>query len=53
MDMNFGMRSENRELLDRVAAMIRDEIMPLEEEYHQEVSKEDRWSYTDRQAEIN
>ena len=52
MDMNFGMRPENRELLDRVAAMIRDEIMPLEEEYHQEVSKGDRWNYTERQAEI-
>ncbi len=52
MDMNFGMRPENRELLDRVAAMIRDEIMPLEEEYHDEVAKGDRWSYTDRQAEI-
>ena len=33
MDMNFGMRDENRKLLDRVAAMVRDEIMPLEAEY--------------------
>ena len=52
MDMNFGMRPETRALLDRVAAMVRDEIMPLEEAYHAEVSKGDRWSYTDRQAEI-
>ena len=52
MDMNFGMRAETRALLDRVAAMIRDEIMPLEEEYHGEVAKGDRWAYTDRQAEI-
>jgi acyl-CoA dehydrogenase len=42
MDMSFSMRPENRELLDRVAAMIRDEIMPMEEEYHAEVAKGDR-----------
>ncbi|MCF6233413.1 MAG: acyl-CoA dehydrogenase family protein [Rhodobacteraceae bacterium] len=52
MDMNFGMRDENRKLLDRVAVMIRDEIMPLEEEYQGEVGKGDRWQYTDRQTEI-
>jgi acyl-CoA dehydrogenase len=52
MDMNFGMRAEKRELLGRVAAMVRDEIMPLEDEYHAEVGKGDRWTYTDRQAEI-
>ncbi|AUQ75407.1 acyl-CoA dehydrogenase family protein [Phaeobacter piscinae] len=52
MDMNLGMRSENRALLDRVAAMIRDEIMPLEAAYHAEIGKGDRWQYTDRQAEI-
>ncbi|WP_037255119.1 acyl-CoA dehydrogenase family protein [Roseobacter sp. SK209-2-6] len=52
MDMNFGMRAENRELLERVAMMVRDDIMPLEEEYQAEISKGDRWSYTDRQAEI-
>ncbi|WP_195818535.1 acyl-CoA dehydrogenase family protein [Roseobacter sp. MH60115] len=52
MDMNFGMAEENRALLDRVAAMIRDEVMPMEAEYHAEIGKEDRWAYTDRQAEI-
>ena len=52
MDMNLGMRSENRALLDRVAAMIRDEIMPMEAAYHAEIGKGDRWQYTDRQAEI-
>ena len=50
--MNFEMRPENRELLTRVAAMIRDEIMPMEEAYHAEIGKGDRWTYTDRQAEI-
>ncbi|WP_299960086.1 acyl-CoA dehydrogenase family protein [uncultured Roseobacter sp.] len=52
MNMNFGMAEENRALLDRVAAMIRDEVMPMEAEYHAEIGKEDRWAYTDRQAEI-
>ena len=52
MDMNFGMRDENRKLLDRVAAMVRDEIMPLEAEYQAEIGKGDRWTYTERQAEI-
>ena len=52
MDMNFGMRPENRKLLERVATMIRDEIMPLEAEYQAEIATGDRWTYTDRQTEI-
>ncbi|MFS4582250.1 acyl-CoA dehydrogenase family protein [Phaeobacter sp. C3_T13_0] len=52
MDMNFGMRSETRALLDRVAKMIHEEIMPLEGAYHAEIGKGDRWRYTDRQSEI-
>ncbi|MEP1497507.1 acyl-CoA dehydrogenase family protein, partial [Pseudophaeobacter sp.] len=52
MDMNFGMRAENRQLLERVATMVRDEIMPLEAEYQAEIGKGDRWQYTARQAEI-
>lgn len=52
MDMNFGMKPENRDLLARVAAMIRDEVMPMEAEYHDEIGKGDRWQYTARQAEI-
>ena len=52
MDMSFAMRPENRKLLDRVADMIRDEIMPLEAEYQAEIGKENRWQYTARQTEI-
>lgn len=52
MDMNFGMRPENRRLLSRVADMIRDEVMPLEAEYQAEIGKGGRWEYTARQAEI-
>ncbi len=52
MNMSFEMRDQNRDLLQRVADMIRNEIMPLEEEYQAEIGKEDRWQYTARQAEI-
>ena len=52
MTMTFGLRAENRALLQRVADMIRDEVMPLEKEYQAEINKGDRWQYTDRQAEI-
>ncbi len=52
MNMTFGMRDENRELLQRVTDMIRDEVMPLEEEYQTEIGNGDRWQYTERQAEI-
>ncbi|SHL58256.1 acyl-CoA dehydrogenase [Roseovarius marisflavi] len=52
MEMTLGMRPDMRALLDRVAAMVRDEIMPLEAEYHAEIGKGDRWGYTARQAEI-
>ena len=52
MDMSFTLRPENRELLARVSAMIRDEVMPLEKDYAAEVGKGDRWQYTDRQTEI-
>ncbi|NOD62554.1 acyl-CoA dehydrogenase [Ruegeria sp. HKCCD6109] len=52
MNMSFTLREENRVLLERVSEMIRDEIMPLEEEYHAEINKGDRWQYTQRQAEI-
>nr|WP_239113201.1 acyl-CoA dehydrogenase family protein [Shimia biformata] len=50
--MNLGMRPEIAALLEQVKGMIRDEIMPLEDEYHAEIAKGDRWTYTPRQAEI-
>jgi acyl-CoA dehydrogenase len=52
MDMNFSMRPEHRDLLGRVKDMIRDEVVPLEDEYQTEIGKGDRWQYTARQAEI-
>ncbi|WP_282157543.1 acyl-CoA dehydrogenase family protein [Shimia thalassica] len=50
--MNFGMRPEMVELLEKVKDLIRNEVMPLEDEYHKEVGTGDRWTYTARQAEI-
>ena len=50
--MNLGLSQETSALRDRVRAMIRDEIMPLEAEYAAEIPKGDRWQYTPRQAEI-
>ena len=52
MDMNFSMRPEMRDLLGQVTDMIRDRVIPLEEEYHAEINKGDRWTYTTRQAQI-
>lgn len=52
MDMNLGIGTQHEELLERVKAMVRDEIMPLEDEYAGEVATGDRWQYTERQAEI-
>ncbi|WP_299667349.1 acyl-CoA dehydrogenase family protein [uncultured Ruegeria sp.] len=52
MTMTFGLREENRALLRRVADMIRDEVVPLEQAYHAEINTGDRWQYTERQAEI-
>ena len=50
--MDLGLRAESAALLERVKAMIADEIMPLEGEYHAEIGKGERWSYTERQSEI-
>ncbi len=52
MNMSFTIREENAKLLERVRDMIRNEIMPLEEEYQAEIAKGDRWQYTERQTEI-
>ena len=51
--MDLGMTPKVKPLVEKVRAMVRDEIMPLEEEYEAEVGKEgDRWVYTKRQTEI-
>jgi acyl-CoA dehydrogenase len=51
--MDLGMTPKVKPLVEKVRAMVRDEIMPLEEEYEAEVGKEgSRFVYTRRQTEI-
>ena len=52
-DMNLGMTERLKPIHQRVAAMVRDEIAPLGEEFLADVGKNgDRWAYTARQTEI-
>ncbi|PBC04417.1 acyl-CoA dehydrogenase family protein [Mesorhizobium sp. WSM3860] len=52
-DMNLGMTERLKPIHQRVAAMVRDEIAPLGEEFLAEVGRTgDRWIYTARQTEI-
>src|SRR6476620_5643267 len=50
--MDLGMTPKVKPLVEKVRAMVREEIMPLEEAYEAEVGKGDRWAYTKRQEEI-
>jgi len=51
--VDLGVTDKVRPLIAAVRAMVRDEIMPLEEEYHSEVGREgDRFKPTDRFVEI-
>jgi acyl-CoA dehydrogenase len=51
--MALGMTERLKPIHDKVARMVRDEIMPLDEEFLAEVGANgDRWTYTPRQSEI-
>ncbi|MEO3384765.1 acyl-CoA dehydrogenase family protein [Mesorhizobium sp. CAU 1741] len=51
--MNLGMTERLKPIHEKVAKMVREEIMPLDEEYLAEVGKDgDRWRHTARQLEI-
>ncbi len=50
--MNLGITDRLRPILEQVRDMVRDEIMPLDDEFLAEVGKGDRWQYTPRQTEI-
>ena len=50
--MNLGITDRLKPILEQVAAMVRDEIEPLDEEFLAEVEVGDRWEYTPRQTEI-
>lgn len=50
--MDIGMSTRVRPLVEKVRAMLRDEIAPLSDEFYAEVDVGDRWTHTDRQLEI-
>ncbi|MCP4300732.1 MAG: acyl-CoA dehydrogenase [Gammaproteobacteria bacterium] len=50
--MDLGVSDRVRPLLDAVRAFITDRVLPVDEEFLEEVAKGDRWSLTARQAEI-
>jgi acyl-CoA dehydrogenase len=51
--MDLGMTERLKPIHAEVARMVREEIMPLDEEFLAEVGKDgDRWSFTARQTEI-
>jgi acyl-CoA dehydrogenase len=51
--MNLGMTERLKPIHEKVAQMVREEIIPLDGEFLAEVGKDgDRWSYTPRQTEI-
>ena len=51
--MDLGMSDRVRPLIEKVSAMVRDEIAPLDDEFHAEVGKAgDRFVHTARQLEI-
>ena len=52
-EMNLGMTERLKPIHQKVVQMVREEIIPLDEEFLTEVGKNgDRWSYTPRQTEI-
>ncbi len=52
-DMNLGMTERLKPIHERVARMVREEIIPLDDEFLAEVGKNgDRWTYSERQTEI-
>ncbi|UUP16905.1 acyl-CoA dehydrogenase family protein [Nitratireductor thuwali] len=51
--MNLGMSDRLKPVHEQVVRMVRDEIMPADEEFLAEIGRDgDRWSYTPRQTEI-
>ncbi|MBO6537959.1 MAG: acyl-CoA dehydrogenase family protein [Rhizobiaceae bacterium] len=51
--MDLGMTERLKPIHEKVATMVRDEIIPVDEDFFAEIGKDgDRWSYTARQTEI-
>jgi acyl-CoA dehydrogenase len=50
--MDLGISTNVAPLLAEVQRFVREEIMPVEHEYHAEVAVGDRWQFTQRQTDI-
>lgn len=50
--MDLGISEKIRPILEKVKTFIDDEVLPVEQEYYDEISVGDRWQWTDRQTEI-
>ena len=50
--MSLEMTDHVRPLVEAVKTFITERVMPVDEEFMQEVGKGDRWTLTDRQNEI-
>ena len=50
--MDLGISERVKPILAQVGEFIDKEIIPLEQEYHDEIGTGDRWQFTDRQSEI-
>jgi len=50
--MDLGVSRRVAELRDKVADMIREHVLPVDDEYLEEVNKGDRWTLTPRMVEI-
>jgi acyl-CoA dehydrogenase len=50
--MDLGVTERLRPMLDSVKTFIRDEVMPVDEEFLAEVDNGDRWTLNERQTEI-
>ena len=50
--MDLGISAKLKPILEQVKQFIDNEILPLEHEYHAEIDKGDRWTFTERQTEI-
>lgn len=50
--MELGMSERIRPLVEAVREFVRERVLPVDDEFQREVVKGDRWTLTDRQAEI-
>ncbi len=50
--MDLGVSERIRPILEQVKQFITDEVIPVEQEYYEEIGKGDRWQWTPRQTEI-